>query len=189
MPRLNFFTPLQEKEKATPIRSKGFVVLIVFILTLGAYSAVQGQVHFLEKNIAKKEQQVEHLKTAELNEILELKNKITRQNNYLRMVRNLEAEFNKADVVNLALIEKILDTVPQELFFQDLTLDNTNWRLLGYADSRQTIAEFQYVLKQSDFVQSVSISSINNRPIEKQGMYYAFSMDGTFNRGVSEREN
>jgi len=189
MSRLNFFTPLQEKEKATLLHSKGFVVLIVFILAVGAYLAVQGQVYFLKKNIAKKQQQIDLLKTAELNEILELKKKIGQQNNYLKMIQNLEYEFKKQDLINVALIEKILNTVPLELYFQDLTLEKTSWRLLGYAGSRQSIAEFQHALKKCDFIDSVSISSINNRPIEKQGMFYAFSMDGTFNQGVIDHEN
>lgn len=189
MPKLNFFTPLLEKEKISPLRSKGFIVLVVFIIAVGAYLAVQGQVFILQKNIAEKEQQLDRLKTTELNEIMELKRKIIQQNSYLKMVQNLEREFTKADFVNLALIEKILDTVPQNLFFQDLTLDKLDWRLLGYADSRQTIAEFQYALKKSGFVDTVEISNINNKPIEKQGNFYAFSMEGTFNQEVVGHEN
>jgi len=189
MPKLNFFTPLLEKEKTTAKYSKGLIVFIVFLLAAGAYLTLQLQIFLLQRNVAENEQQLNNIKTTQLNEILETRKKITDQKNYLKMGKILEQEFKKADFIKVSLLEQIFDTVPQNLFFQDLMLSKSDWQLFGYADTRQIIAEFQYNLKKSEFADKVEISSISNKPVENKGDCYAFSMSGTFNEEVAAHEN
>jgi Tfp pilus assembly protein PilN len=189
MPRLNFFTPLLEEQKTSPLRSKSFIIFIMVLLVVGSYLTVQLQAFVLKKNVAEKEQQFNSVKTTQLNEVLELKKKIVTQKNYQSMAEALEQEITAADVIRLQLIEKILDTVPQNLFFQDLKLTRTEWQLLGFADNRQTIAKFEYNLKESGLVDKIEIKNINTGAMERKGQVYIFNMGGTFNQEVVEHEN
>ncbi|MDD2433359.1 MAG: PilN domain-containing protein [Clostridia bacterium] len=188
MPRLNFFTPLLEEQKISPLRSKGLIIFIVLLLVAGSYLAIQLQAFVLKKNVATKEQELNAVKTTQLNEVLELKRKIATQQNYKVMAEALEQEITTADYIRLQLIEKILDTVPQNVFFQDLRLSRTEWQLLGFANNRQTIAKFEYNLKESGLVDKIEIKNINSNVMENMGEIFVFNMGGTFKQEVVEHE-
>jgi Tfp pilus assembly protein PilN len=189
MPRLNFFTPLLEEQKTSSRHSKGFIIAIVILLIVGSYLTVQLQAFLLKKNVAEKEQQLNAVKTTQLNEVLELKKKIANQKSYQNMAKRMEQELVAEDFIKLQLMEKILDTVPQNLFFQDLRLTKTEWQLLGFADNRQTIAKFEYNLKESGLVDKIEVRNINSGTMERKGEVFIFSMGGTFNQEVVEHEN
>lgn len=189
MPRLNFFTPLLEEQKTSFVHSKGMIILIAVLLTLVTYLAVQVQVFLLQRSIVEKEQQLNSVKTAQLSEVLELKSKIVQQKNYQKMAGKLEQEIETADYIKLQLMEKILDTVPQNLFFQDFRLTRTEWQLLGFADNRYAIAKFEHNLKESGLVNKIEVRNINSGTMERKGEVFVFSMGGTFYQEVAEHEN
>jgi len=189
VPNLNFFTPLLDQEKKSIKQYQGLIVLLVFFLSVAVYLVLQGQIYLLEKNLVEQEQTLADIKTVEFNDIMEIKSKIVQQKSYLTMAKSLEQEFENADFIKLGLIEEIIDNVPPNLFFQNLTMKRDEWQLTGYADKRETIAEFQYNLKKCEFFEEVHIASINIKPVENIGDTFGFSMKGTFNLGVIGHEN
>lgn len=190
MPKLNFFAPfLEEKKEATPQHSKILLVLLVIFLVAGSYVGLQVWTNFLEKDLAAKEEQLDKVSDAELAQAKEVNKLITEHENYERMAARLQEDIERNDFVKLKLMEKILENVPQNLFFQDLSLSRTEWSLMGFADSRPTIAKFEYNLKNSGLVDSIAIDNIGSSKIEKQGEVFIFSMKGTFYQGVAGHEN
>ena len=189
MPRLNFFTPLLEDEKISSLRYRGIVVFLIILLAAGSYLAVYLQTFFLQKKIIEREQELSLVRTAQLSETLELKRKINTQENYQIVADSLKEEITIADHIRLQLIEKILQTVPQNVFFQDLKLTRTDWQLLGFADDRKTIAKFKHNLKESGLVNKIQIRNINTSTMEKMGEIFVFNMNGTFKQGVADSED
>ena len=183
MPRLNFFTPLLEDEKISSLRYRGIVVFLIILLAAGSYLAVYLQTFFLQKKIIEREQELSLVRTAQLSETLELKRKINTQENYQIVADSLKEEITIADHIRLQLIEKILQTVPQNVFFQDLKLTRTDWQLLGFADDRKTIAKFKHNLKESGLVNKIQIRNINTSTMENMGEIFVFNMNGLLNRG------
>ena len=105
------------------------------------------------------------------------------------MADSLKEEITIADHIRLQLIEKILQTVPQNVFFQDLKLTRTDWQLLGFADDRKTIAKFKHNLKESGLVNNIQIRNINTSTMENMGEIFVFNMNGTFKQGVADSED
>jgi Tfp pilus assembly protein PilN len=189
VPKINFFTPFQEEKEPSPLQSKPMIILFVILLAVVSYAALQGWVYYLEKDLAVKEQELNSVKTTQLDEVIQAKRKVNEQVNYQQLADRIQQEIKRKDFVKLQLIEKILETVPQNLYFQDFSLDRNQWRLLGFADSRQTIAKFEYNLKRSGLVDRIAIDNINTAIIENAGEMFIFNMDGTFSQGVVEHEN
>ena len=189
MPKLNFFTPFLEENKATPQHSKVLVVLLVVFLAAGSYLGLQVWTNFLEKDVAAKEDQLDKVSDAKLTEVKEVMRLIAEHKNYQQMTDRIQEDIERNDFVKLKLMEKILENVPQNLFFQDLNLSRTEWSLLGFADSRLIIARFEYNLKNSGLVDNIAVENIGSSKIENQGEVFIFSMKGTFYQGVVEHEN
>lgn len=184
MPKLNFFTPYVEEKKATFLRSKPMLILIIMLIAAFTYLFFQTQIHLLEKELAEKEQELNAVKTTQLNEVVEIKRKITEQRNYQLMAERLGRELERADFVKLQLMEKILETVPQNLFFQDLRITREDISLLGFADSRQTIARFEYNLKECELFDKITIGHINTSTMVNKGQVFIFNLNGTFEQEV-----
>ena len=189
MPNLNFFAPFLEEKKATPKHSKILIVLVVVFLATGSYLGFQVRTNFLEKDLAAKVEQLDKVSDAELAQAKEVNDLIVEHENYERMAARLQEDVERNDFVKLKLMEKILENVPQNLFFQDLSLSRTEWSLMGFADSRPSIARFEYNLKNSGLVDDIAIENIGISKIENQGDVFIFSMKGTFYQGVAVHEN
>lgn len=189
MPRLNFFAPLLEEERVSPLRYRGIIIFLIIILAAGSYLVVYLQTVFLAKKVTEREQKLNSVRTAQLDETLELKRKINTQENYQNVADSLKEEITIADHIRLQLIERILQTVPQNVFFQDLKLTRTDWQLLGFADDRKTIAKFKHNLKESGLVNKIQIRNINTSTMEKMGEIFVFNMNGTFKQGVADSED
>lgn len=184
MPRLNFFTPYLEEKKSSPLHSKVIIIFAVIFLAAASYLVFQLQIHFLEKNLIATEQDLNTVKSTQLNEVLEVKKKIAGQLNYQQMAERLQKDIADSDFVRVQLMERILENVPLNLYFQDLRLTRNDWQLLGFANDRQSIAKFEYNLKESGIVKEIDIKNINISTIVNKGEVFIFNMIGTFNQGV-----
>jgi Tfp pilus assembly protein PilN len=183
MTQINFFTPFLSKNRYASPKVNRLIISLVIILVVGSLIVIQGLIFLLNVGVNDKESLLNS--NAEiLREVQETKSKMAILNNTQQIITGLDGAIEGADFIRYQLIEKINSTVPQNLYFQQLTITRTNWTLTGYANTRIAIAEFQSNLKTQKVADKVDVKNITY-----ENNVYTFSVEGTFGQEAVEHEN
>lgn len=182
MAQLNFFTPYLKQQKTSPIRNKGIIIFVVFLLIAGSFLAFQLQIMMIKNKIADNNRLLE---SEEMVERVKIKGKLDELTQTYDQAEKIVKAMSEADYIKLQLLKDIMATVPQNLRFQELTLDRNKWQIKGAASNRQLIAEFECNLRKSSFI-SISLVEIIT---ETENSNYSFEMKGNFGKVVVEDEN
>lgn len=180
---LNFFESYIEK-KEFKIDKK----IIYFTVSTFAILSLIGYTIYNEIVIRQEMKMVESLRlTAEnpktLEKVEEIKSKEAEVNEFSKSVEKiklLNEAIEKRDIVDEALLDKINDNIPEELFLTSLSIQGGEIHIVGISKDKWAIAEFQKGLESIDNYEEIFVSNIS-----KQEDYYNFSLNITL-RGVME---
>ncbi len=180
---LNFFESYIEK-KEFKIDKK----IIYFTVSTFAILFLIGYTIYNEIVIRQEMKMVESLRlTAEnpktLEKVEEIKSKEAEVNEFSKSVEKiklLNEAIEKRNIVDEALLDKINDNIPEELFLTSLSIQGGEIQIVGISKDKWAIAEFQKGLESIDNYEEIFVSNIS-----KQEDYYNFSLNITL-RGVRE---
>lgn len=176
---LNFFSPYVKTDKPSPIKSVATIFLLVFLLTVASCIFLQGQSLILKKGISDKEDILAHYDAIQLQDLANTKQKIADLTNFQTQMGQIEGAVSEFDKINIKLVQDIFANVPPGVLFKDLSLNRTEIRLLGTANSRPAIAEFQYNLRNSGISNNIKVTNIS-----MENNLFSFSMLVTFSGGA-----
>ncbi|WP_035289724.1 PilN domain-containing protein [Clostridium sp. KNHs214] len=86
--------------------------------------------------------------------------------------------------INSYLINNIYTSVPKNVYFKSVNMDNNNIQIQAEGSKRQDIAEFQYNLKETNLFKNIFVSNIN----QSKGGKYIFNLKCTL-KDVGINEN
>lgn len=180
MSQLNFFSPYLKTEKTSPVKPISVVFVIILLITVVSYVVLQLQIFVLKSQIAAKERVLASMDTVELQYLADTKEKIANLTNFQAQMGQTENAINEKDFIKLEFLQKFFAAVPSDILFQDLVIEQTEWRILGTAKTRAAIAEFEYNLRKSGIVNEIEVTDISLK-----SFLYEFNMTGTYSgRGV-----
>ena len=180
---LNFFQNYIEKNEFKIDKKIIYFTVITFIfLSLIAYTVYNEIIIRQEKRIV-----VSLRETAEdpktLKKVEEIRIKEVEVNEFKESVdkiKLLDKNIEERDIVDEALLDKINDNIPEELFLTSLSIQGEEIHIVGISKDKWAIAEFQKGLECIDNYDEIFVSNIS-----KQEDYYNFSLNITL-RSVSD---
>lgn len=172
---LNFFEPYIEKKQFKLDRkliysSLGILVVLVFF----AYSTL----NYI--NIKQDEKLVESLREIAENEktlkkVEEIKAKEVEVQDFKESVEKiilLDKNLEKTDIISERLLDDITGKMPSELFITSITMGTSDIQMVGLAEDKWSIAEFEKGLEGIDTLGDVFVSNISN-----QQNHYSFNIN------------
>lgn len=180
---LNFFVNYIEKKefkidkKIIYFAVSTFVVLSLIFYTIYNELIIRNETKMVEslrlvaenpKTLAK----VEEISSKEI-EVNQFKESVEK-------IKLLNKTIERRDIVDEALLNKINDSIPEELFLTSLSIQGEEIHIVGLSKDKWSIAEFQKGLESIDDYEEIFVSNIS-----KQEDYFNFSLNITL-RGVSE---
>ncbi|OZV12757.1 hypothetical protein CIW83_07635 [Tissierella sp. P1] len=180
---LNFFQNYIEKNEFKIDKKIIYFTVITFIfLSLIAYTVYNEIIIRQEKRIVvslretaedpKTLKKVEEIRIKEV-EVSEFKESVDK-------IKLLDKNIEERDIVDEALLDKINDNIPEELFLTSLSIQGEEIHIVGISKDKWAIAEFQKGLECIDNYDEIFVANIS-----KQEDYYNFSLNITL-RGVSD---
>lgn len=91
-----------------------------------------------------------------------LEKKIKILNEYNTAVANINEIIADSDIINSDIFKTIDDVLPQDVFFQSLSISNDNLSIQGTASNRVSVAEFQHNLEVTGSFYDINVSSISS---------------------------
>ncbi|MDU5080042.1 PilN domain-containing protein [uncultured Tissierella sp.] len=180
---LNFFQNYIEKNEFKIDKKIIYFTVITFIfLSLIAYTVYNEIIIRQEKRIVVSlRETAEDTKT--LKKVEEIRIKEVEVNEFKESVdkiKLLDKNIEERDIVDEALLDKINDNIPEELFLTSLSIQGEEIHIVGISKDKWAIAKFQKGLECIDNYDEIFVSNIS-----KQEDYYNFSLNITL-RSVSD---
>lgn len=161
---INFFLPYQEKPPKTR-----YDMLILFAL----FAIVSVAILFLEIEMNSKIKSIEseimdkqlYLNSSDVKNKLEIVDEKTSRLEYLKKILinldSLESILNVKGVIHIGLFNDINESVPENVYIKTLNISGDQVTINGFADSYDSVAQFQYQLKLNDKFESVEVPTIS----------------------------
>ncbi|MDD7795765.1 PilN domain-containing protein [Clostridium sp. 'White wine YQ'] len=168
MKDFNFFAPYQGKQKQAKdkkiyIYTLGLVLIVVIFGTL-IWNSVS--IFLLNRDIKKYNSSINAADVQQkYKEAEDINNKSSILNKYNASIDIINATISKKDRISSETIHSINSTLPKEVSFASITIDENAIDLQGSAKNRQAIGEFQHNMKELDIVsdaQIINISDVDN---------------------------
>lgn len=188
MKDFNFFQveSYDEKEKSN---KKNYIlatagILVFFMVLTSGYKLVKTfklnkEIKAMESYINSKEN-IEKLKEAERQQD---KLKILEQ--YKQKVSPIADFIESSGNINSYLINNIYISIPKDVYFKSINMDNNNIQIQGQGSRREDIAEFQYNLKDTNLFENIFVSNIS----QSEGGKYIFNLKCTLKDvGIDENK-
>ena len=172
---LNFFEPYIEKKQFKIDRklvysSLGILVVLVFLMySIFNYITIKQE----EKIVASLKDIAENEKTLE--KVAEIKEKEVEVAEFRESVEKiilLDENLEKTDIISQKLIDDITRKMPSELFITSITMGTSDIQIVGVAEDKWSVAEFEKGLESVDGIGSVFVSNISN-----QDGHYGFNIN------------
>ncbi len=182
---LNFFESYIEKREFKIDKKILFFTISTFmVLSLIAYSVYnQLLIRQETRTVVSLRETAEDPKT--LKKVEEIKSKEVEVNQFkesVEKIKLLDKSIAERDIVDEVLLDKINDSIPEELFLTSLSIQGEEIHIVGISKDKWAIAEFQKGLESIDNYEEIFVSNIS-----KQEDYYNFSLNITL-RGVNDGE-
>lgn len=179
---LNFFESYIEKNEFKLDKKLVYFTLSTFlILSLIAYT-IYNQMLIREemKLVASLKATAENPTT--LKKVEDIKAKEIEVNEFkesVEKIKVLDKSIEGRDIVDEVLLDKINESIPEEMFLTSLSIQGEEIQIVGISMDKWAIAEFQKGLESIDDYEEIFVSNIS-----KQEDYYNFSLTITL-RGVN----
>lgn len=160
---LNFFSSYNEDKKS----KKGFEmyfygtigVLLAIIVINVAVSGVR--IFMLNSSIKKYNEELNKPEfKAQLNEAIDVNNKIGILSKYEAAVSEVAGKAKKDNVVTDELLNDISGALPNDVTFKDFVIDSYDVTIKGSTHTRAAVAEFEHNLKNLSKIKMVHVNEI-----------------------------
>lgn len=180
---LNFFESYIEKtefkldKKLVYFTLSTFAILFLIFYTIYNQMLIREEMKLVESLKATAEnpatlKKIEDIKAKEI-EVNEFKDSVEK-------IKVLDKSIEGRDIVDEVLLNKINDSIPEELFLTSLSVQGEEIQIVGISMDKWAIAEFQKGLESIEDYEEIFVSNIS-----KQEDYYNFSLTITL-RGVND---
>lgn len=178
---INFFSTYLSKKEQTKNQNRYgyFLGATTLLIILGAFiiQSVQefrlsSKINELNEALNSKEIQEQIVESDRVYEMLEVLDQYDQELNIL--VDNIMSR----DLITTQLLNQISSTIPSDVTFSGLSINDTTITMQASSQSRTAIAEVQHNLKQLSFIKDVYIGSISAEAP------YSFSLSCTINGGA-----
>lgn len=165
---INFFAPYQGKKKEQKNKiiyvysSVGFLTVVILgtlIWNTVSISMLSSQINKFESNLKKAEIQ------EKLNEVKDITRKTDALTSYDKSLTEAVTALETREVVSTKILNMLSSTLPSEVSFNSININNTEVAIQAVSSSRTAIAELQYNLKQLDNVQDAYIGAISGEEL------------------------
>ncbi|WP_315068346.1 PilN domain-containing protein [uncultured Clostridium sp.] len=176
MKDLNFFIPYQGRKKEK-INSRIYIygtMIIAAILILGTFAINTTKIILLDKSISYYDGQLsieeiqEQLKGAET-----VNNQIAILKKYDTAVNDVSNAVKKRDNVSDSLLIDISSTVPSQISFKNLQIEDNVVTIKGVSSDRSAVAELEHNLISLSRMQNVYVNSIDTGTVKGE---YSFDI-------------
>lgn len=187
MKDFNFFQieSYDEKEKNNKknytLAAAGVLVLIMALTSgykLIKTAKLNKQIETMESYINSK-QNIKKLEEAEKQQ-----EKLMVLEEYKQKVSPIADFIKKSGRINSYLINNIYISIPKDVYFKSINMDNNNIQIQAQGNRREDIAEFQYNLKETNLFTNIFVSNISQLESGK----YIFNLKCTL-KDVDINEN
>ncbi len=168
---------LFERYKAKPKKTNFFAlsIFLIFVLLIGliAFSEYRyyAEKKALENNIAELREFTSNPETIKLlSEINDKDKKNQEMINDIQKIQVIEDYISYNDVIDEKLLLNISSSVPENCFVNNVSISPENVSLAGYADSYETVANFEHRFRSKNIVYMLF-----NPSISEENANYSFS--------------
>ncbi|MBI6101802.1 PilN domain-containing protein [Clostridium perfringens] len=184
----NFFSHITEERKSDSKRKYigfGLIGALVFIFVVNfSINIIHG--HVLDKNISYYEGEIDN---PDMKEKLGIATKVEKEHdaleNYYNDVKVAIEQVYDNNYVTTQRIKIINSTVPKDLVFTQISIDNKTLTIQALSKTRSAISDLQYNLNNLGFIENTYISGIGERNAQGD---YSFSISCTL-KEVGNNEN
>lgn len=178
---IDFFSTYQSKNEQKRSQNRygyllgGITLLIIvgtFITQFIQSTQLTSKINELNKELNSPVIQEQIVESDRVYEILEVLNQYDQELSVL--VKNITSR----DLITTQLLNQISSTIPSDVTFSSLSINDTTIMMQASSQSRTAIAEVQHNLKQLPFIADVYIGSISAEAP------YSFSLSCTVNGGA-----
>lgn len=174
----NFFDEYKPK-KVKRTKSSGAMNL-VFLIGLICFAGVIGFNYYvllqMESEVKAVDEKLLQIKTSE--DYIRVLEKDLLKNQLEKVVESLDSagkEIEFSSLIDENLLAVIVDTMPSDVSLNSISITGSVMTLSGSSLNKPAIAEYQYRLKEIDFINSVFLAGINSG--EGQSFAFTFSID------------
>ncbi len=164
MKDFNFFEPYLDKKEISSYNSLIlFIVASIMVLGLIIYPLVNVfRINSLKKSIAVMKTDLESSGIYEKLDIVEQKKeKVSKMEEQLSLMENVDQVIESRDVVNNLLLSKITSKVPKDVFLKSLNLSSGQIQIQGAATNNLAVAHLENNLKSDEDFKDIYIPSIS----------------------------
>lgn len=185
----NFFAPYQgEKKKVVNKRIYVYtLVTIMIVVIFGSLAYNTINIYVLDKNIKKYTSEINNSDIQQkVKDAEDINKKMAIVNNYNSGIDIVKDNIDKKDMITSNLLNSINSKIPKEMSFTNISIEENKVSFQGVAKSRQDIADFEYGLKNLDFISDTHVGSITVD--ESKPGTYKFDLKSTL-KDVGNNEN
>jgi Tfp pilus assembly protein PilN len=174
----NFFSPYIEghqKSRNKVQKTAIFAVLAVLAITTFPtmnymkIKSLQQEIHSLESYAGKEDIRIQ------LNTVEDKKNKISIINKYLAIAQAVSAQLEQVDKIHSNMLVNMADAIPQAVFIKTLNITASDVQIQGVSDDPDAVAQYEYNLKQLDWLVEVHVGIISAELEEKDNYYFTMN--------------
>lgn len=184
----NFFSQIAQERKSSSNRKNiggSILGLVVFVFVV-SFSVNMIRMHMIKKSINNYEAKIN---APSMKEKVSEATKIEKEHNtlekYYNNVKVAAEEIYSNDYVNTQRIKIINSTVPNDVIFTQINIDNKTVTIQALSKTRSAISDLQYNLNNLGFIDNTYISGISERNAQGE---YSFSVSCTL-KEVGNNEN
>lgn len=178
MKDFNFFAPYLGSKKDfkkeyfyAVVLSMGLILFISFTYAFNYYkiSKLNSEIVDLQQNLNSKENIVK------LREVEDEEKKLALMNEYYGLVVNIGDGINNKDFVGSKVVDKINSCIPEGVYFQVMTLNDSGVQLKAEGKDREAVAVFERTLRNLDIVKEVHVASIDSSSTENKNLTFSIN--------------
>jgi len=188
MKDFNFFEPYLKNEVLSRNKRIAITVLAIIVTFVMLIVHITNSINInnQEKEIAILENMMNSKNAKEAIKELSLEEKeYDILEEYYKRVEVIKGNIISKDRINNELLDNILSTIPQKVYFNTMSMNGKGIQIQGYADSRISIAELEHNIKSLKIFSKVYIPAISTNEKEDK---FIFSITCAF-KDVNSNEN
>lgn len=136
-------------------------IVVIALLVFGAYMFLDAVAEGIQSEIDANDRFLNSVDTREKIQVLNEKQQEAESlKHYYESMEGILAELNLLSTIGTKFLETLTATLPQDVFFESVSMTNNQLQIQGIASARPLIAEFLYNLESLGLFDEVHISNI-----------------------------
>ncbi|KYH35326.1 fimbrial assembly protein (PilN) [Clostridium tepidiprofundi DSM 19306] len=174
MKDFNFFEPYLKNEVLSRNKRIAITVLAIIVTFVMLIVHITNSINInnQEKEIAILENMMNSKNAKEaIKELSSEEKEYDILEEYYKRVAVIKGNIISKDRINNELLDNILSTIPQKVYFNTMSMNGKGIQIQGYADSRISIAELEHNLKSLKIFSKVYIPAISTNEKEDKFIF------------------